>query len=401
MALKIGLVSGEYPPMQGGVGAFTRELARELHRQGHAIHIFTSRETRPDMPVGRRLSRVFEPVDLGYAQLHPRARHWRFRENSLMVDLALRYHLDALNIQFQAAAYNMRHPAIYFAPQRLRGVLPVVVTFHDLRVPYLFPKAGRVRRWAVQWLAQKAAGAIATNDADAARLRDWCGAERVRCIPIGSNISVHPPDPATTKRMRRELGLKPADCLLAYFGFLHPGKGADTLIQALAQLPAEMHLVFIGGRTGASDSARNQAFLTEIEAQIEQAGLEDRVHWTGFVKDDQVSAYLHAADMVILPYKDGVSLRRGTLMAALAHARPVISTHPQSPIPELHHGKNIWLVSANDPAGLADAIDQLVAEPPLRHQLAANAGEIAHKFTWDTIAEQTAEFMADLVNQIK
>ncbi|MCA9946339.1 MAG: glycosyltransferase, partial [Anaerolineales bacterium] len=69
MGLKIGLVTGEFPPMEGGVGAFTAELAKALHQLGHTVHIITSREARPpDAP--RTFTSAIEPIDLGFAQLH-------------------------------------------------------------------------------------------------------------------------------------------------------------------------------------------------------------------------------------------------------------------------------------------------------------------------------------------
>src|SRR4051812_21246256 len=50
-------------------------------------------------------------------------------------------------IQYQTGAYGL-HPALTGLPgwlrRRLPG-LPVVTTMHDLREPYLFPKAGRLR----------------------------------------------------------------------------------------------------------------------------------------------------------------------------------------------------------------------------------------------------------------
>ncbi len=41
-SLQIGLITGEYPPDQGGVGDFTREVARALARQGHGVHVITT-----------------------------------------------------------------------------------------------------------------------------------------------------------------------------------------------------------------------------------------------------------------------------------------------------------------------------------------------------------------------
>ena len=40
--MKIGLVTAEYAPMQGGVGDFTREVARALAALGHEVHVVTS-----------------------------------------------------------------------------------------------------------------------------------------------------------------------------------------------------------------------------------------------------------------------------------------------------------------------------------------------------------------------
>lgn len=377
--------------MEGGVGAFTRELARGLAPAGYPVHIISHRLSRPERV---SLAQLAEPVNLGFAWLHPRARHWRWGDISLVADLVLRHNLPIVNIQYQPAAYNMNNPAINFLPWRLRGLAATVVTFHDLRLPYLFPKAGRIREWVVRFMARQANGVIATNQADYNQLSQWVAPERVKLIPIGSNIVARVPAGEEIAAVRQQLGLTNDHFLLGYFGFLNESKGADTLLAALATLPERVHLVFIGGRTGASDPLNNQRFWQQLEGMIEALGLSGRVHWTTFMADEQVSAYLHAADLMVMPYRDGVSLRRGTLMAALAHARPVISSQPAGPMPELVHGQNIWLVPAGQPPLLAAAIQTLQEEAGLRQQLGRAAGRVAAHFRWDRIAAQTAEFFA-------
>lgn len=390
-------MTGEYPPLEGGVGAFTAALARALNQLGHEIHIFTDRRVRPQSD-GHRWQALLEPVDIGYAQLHPRGRRWRAGEMARIVDMAIRYELDVVNIQYQAAAYNMRSPAVNWLPWRLKGVTRTAVTFHDLRVPYLFPKAGPLRQLALRFMARQAQAVIATNADDFRILVEWgVEPERLRQIPIGSNVEARPPVAGEVAAARAALGLRPADCLLGYFGFLNPSKGADTLLRALAQLDEQAHLVFVGGRTGASDPDNNEAFFQRLDHQIAQLGLGERVHWTGFLDDAAVSAHLYAADMMVMPYRDGVSLRRGTLMAALAHGRPLITTRPASPVPELRHGQNVWLVAPDDAAGLKEAIVKLAAEPELRRRLGEAAAQLAGSFTWDKIAVQTASFFLEKI----
>lgn len=203
--MRIGLVTGEYPPMEGGVGAFTEQLARALHLLGHEIHVITSTKARPnDAP--RTLAAVREPLDLGYARLHPRVGRWRWPSLSAVADLVIRYDLEVVNLQYQAAAFNMRSPAISYLPWRLKSIAPTVVTFHDLRVPYLFPKAGGLREAAVRGLAHRAQGCIATNPADDRRLLAWAGGP-VRQIPIGSNIEVYEPNHVEIAEARIGLGV--------------------------------------------------------------------------------------------------------------------------------------------------------------------------------------------------
>ena len=393
--MRVGLVTGEYPPLEGGVGAFTEQLARALAARGHEVHVITSKRARPaDAP--RQASALFEPVALAYGLLHPRIGRWRWPSLSAVADVALRYELEIVNVQYQAAAYNMRAAAIHYLPWRLRGVVPTVVTFHDLRVPYLFPKAGGLRQAAVRGLARRAAGCIATNAADLAVLRGWTDAT-LRQIPIGSNIDAYEPHHVEIAEARDGLGLGKGDVLLGYFGFLNETKGADTLLDALARLDNRHHLVFIGGQTGASDPHNNEAFLRELREQIARLGLGRRVHWTGFLSPERVSTHLAAADLMVMPYRDGVSLRRGTLMAVLAHGRPLITTAPAAPAPELRHGENVWFVPLDDPVALAEAVAALAGDAARRGQLGRGARELAGLFDWGRIAGLTADFYAEVM----
>ncbi len=395
--------------MEGGVGAFTAELARALHQMGNTLHIITSREARPpDAP--RRFSATREPIPLDFAQLHPYVHRWRWPSLGSIADIVLRYELDVVNIQYQPAAFNMNSASINFLPWRLKNVAKTAVTFHDLRVPYLFPKAGWLRQTAVNFLARPADGIIATNPADYQSLlptiqspffqRRGAEAQRekpVAQIAIGSNITAHPTNHIEIAEIRRGLELNDEDVLLGYFGFLNESKGADTLIQALAQLDDRFHLLFIGGQTGASDASNNQAFLAGLQAQIEALGLAERVHWTGFLTDARVSAHLQAADMLVMPYRDGASLRRGTLMAALAHGRPLITTEPQAPTPQLRPGENCCLVPVEDAAALVTAVQTLASDQKLREAIGQGAAQLAQHFSWEKIAQETAVFYESLL----
>jgi glycosyltransferase involved in cell wall biosynthesis len=207
-------------------------------------------------------------------------------------------------------------------------------------------------------------------------------------IPIGSNIEVSPPPGYRRAEWRAERGYQPDDVLWAYFGFLNESKGGEILIRALADSQPPAHLLMIGGRVGSSDPT-NQAYADRIQSLIEQLGLRGRVRWTGYLPNEQVSAALLSADAVVLPYRDGISFRRGSLHAALVHGCPIISTEPAIPLPELVRGENVLLVPPDDPAAIVQAARRLHNDPELKRRIGQGAAKLAQQFTWAHIAERT------------
>jgi len=158
------------------------------------------------------------------------------------------------------------HPAINFLPLRLRRVPNrprTVITFHDLKVPYLFPKAGPLRWWVNLALARWSDAVIVTNAEDFARLSTYSFIRSLSLIPIGSNISPQPPVDYDREAWRGRWGVGPNDILLSYFGFLNESKGAETLIRALDRLVQRgynVQLIMVGGKVGSSDPT-NLAYL--------------------------------------------------------------------------------------------------------------------------------------------
>jgi glycosyltransferase involved in cell wall biosynthesis len=370
--------------MQGGVGDYTREIGLALRDLGCTIHVATSADAGP----------------VAGLSVHPLIRRWSWGCWRVLLDLVRRERPDVVHIQYQAAAYAM-NPAINLLPWRLRRMGKerprVAATFHDLRVPYLFPKAGWVRRWVVEELARRSDAPITTNQEDYEGLRARL-VHPPALIPIGSNIALRLPAGYDRQAWRSRWGAEPDDFLLSFFGFANARKGVDTLLRAiealLSPLPAReragvrVRLVMIGGQTGASDPT-NVAYLAQVKALIAELGLEDRVRWTGYLAPEEVSSSFLAADLCALPFRDGASFLHGTLHAALAHGVPIVTTQPRVALPELVHGENIYLVPPEDPQALAQAIAGLAQAPELRRRLGEGAKALAEHFRWPKIAADT------------
>ena len=388
--MRIGIITGEYPPMEGGVGAFTQELSLALHDLGHQIHILT---TGTGAAGG-------ETVEAGL-RVHRTVPQWGLPGIRQAYGWLRALSPDVVSLQYEPAAYDMKGWITSLPRLLQRGPRPpLVITFHDLLPPYLFPKAGPLRQWSIRQLARRAAGCIVTNREDQQALTPVLGpaAPPTRLIPIGSNIATELPADYDRVRTRNRYGFGPQDLVVGFFGFMNRSKGIETLLEAVAHLRDAghpIHLLLIGGRTGTSDAA-NAQYADEVDELIRDLHLESHTHRTGFAAQQDVSAALRAIDVCALPYRDGASLRRGTLHAALAHGTAIVTTTPNVPVAELQDEAVALFVPPEAPPALAEAILQLGSDPGLRLRLSTAAAKLAGKFSWPAIAAETAAFFETL-----
>ena len=100
------------------------------------------------------------------------------------------------------------------------------------------------------------------------------------------------------------LGLSEQDIVLAYFGYVDSTKGIETLLTAFGSLPPDTRLVIIGG----SDDI---GYLEKLHELSRIAGGAERVIWAGYCSEEEfASLYLHAADICVLPFNDGVGFEQ-------------------------------------------------------------------------------------------
>lgn len=385
--MRVTFLTGEYPPLQGGIADHTACLARHL----------AALDVQPSILIQQGWLALAGQAAAEGPPVQALVPGWGWRSWPAVVDFARRHRPDVLHIQYQAAAFELAgwiNWLPWYLKQR-RVATRTVTTFHDLRVPYLFPKAGPLRRQAVLALARHSDAVICTNRADLAELQRVLSLPdgRAALIPLGSNVEPQPPAGFDRANWRRLYQAGPQTLLLAYFGFLNESKGGEELVEALAlaRQQVDARLLFIGGDVGHADPT-NVAYARRVRELIERYGLADVVYYTGYTGPAEVSANLLAADAVVMPYRDGVSFRRTTLIAALRHGCPVVSTFPANRdlIPEIRAGENMLLAPPGDAAALARLITGLAHNPGQRQELARGSLELGVLFDWPKIAEATA-----------
>ena len=222
---------------------------------------------------------------------------------------------------------------------------------------------------AVEGRLLPAADAVIALTVSTARLLAGGGipAGRVRVIPPGYDpalFAAAPADPFPGLPRPR----------VAYLGRLAPQKDVGTLLAAFARLPAGPQLLLVG-------DGPDRAALQRL---AQRCG--GRVQFTGFVPHAQVPAVLQHVDLLVLPslYEDLSS----ALIEAMAAGLPVVATRVGGTADLVRHGVNGLLVAPRDPAALAAAISQVLADPVAAARMSAAARHTAAGYEWPGLARQ-------------
>ncbi|PPA60004.1 glycosyltransferase [Micromonospora chalcea] len=158
-------------------------------------------------------------------------------------------------------------------------------------------------------------------------------------------------------------------------------KGIDTLISALALMPADgprARLVHVG--VG--------AYRPHLERLADRSGVADRLRFTGPLPDaDAVRRQLDAADLFVMPSRTEGLPR--ALIEAMARALPAIGSTAGG-IPELLDPE--CLVPPDDPAALAAAVTAMLADPRRLADASARNLRRAHDFSAETLDARRASF---------
>jgi glycosyltransferase involved in cell wall biosynthesis len=190
---------------------------------------------------------------------------------------------------------------------------------------------------------------------------------------------VDPAEPATPD---------PGGLRLLCVGAVTPIKGHDVLLTALAGLrDRPWHLTCVGSRMPAPE------FAARVRSLAAEAGIADRIRWSGPLTGRQLTDAYAAADVLLLPSR----METYGLVAteALARGLPVLGSAvgglPEALGAAADGARPGLLVPAGDPAALGAAIRRWLTEPALRRELrSAAATRRGHLRTWAATAEDVA-----------
>lgn len=187
-----------------------------------------------------------------------------------------------------------------------------------------------------------------------------------------------PEDHREADRVRQQYGLP--DSYLFYPSNSWPHKNHATLIRAFAACRSReernLHLVLTGDRKSQSG---------EIEAVIAENGLQERVHYLGYIDQAHMPCiYRNALALVFPSVFEGFCI---PLVEAMRTNCPILASRCGS-IPEIA-GDAALFFEARNAADLADQIDRLLQDDGLRLSLIEKGKSRSLQFSWESCAAQT------------
>ncbi len=202
--------------------------------------------------------------------------------------------------------------------------------------------------------------------------------ERVQVLPNGVDAARF--HPAVTPAALPEAEGR---FVIGFAGSLKAWHGVEILLDAFRELTrrlAGLHLLLIG----------DGPLRAWVDGYVAGAGVGDNVTCTGWVAHDAIPPLLARADVLSAPYPplDDFYFSPLKLFEYLALGKPVVASRIGQIEEVIEHGRDGLLVPPGDAWALAEALQRLCVDEPLRRRLGQGARVAARGYTWHRNAQR-------------
>src|SRR6266566_2926519 len=352
------IITCEYPPQVGGVGDYTQLVAKGLVEEGERVHVWCPQSSSSQVSDhGVIVHRELGQVDIRDLKRVNRRLNEFPRPRRLLVQWVPHgYGYRSMNLPF---CLWLWHRA-----RILQDEIDLMV--HE---PFLAFGEGTWK--------QDAAAAIhrimAITVLHAAK-RVWISIpaweDRLRPFLLGRHVPMKwLPVPSNVQCGEVSTSTSPHDwIMLGHFGtFGSPITGMlESLVPALLQAHAERYFVLMGRGS------------VEFRARLiaENPGLDNQIHATSAITSSELSSWIRKCDLMIQPYPDGISTRRGSAMAGVSHGKPIVTTVGSLTEQIWVQSEAVALVSPYDVGSFVNAVDHLLADEKARTQMCRKARQL-------------------------
>lgn len=386
--MKVGIVSLHTDPFAdpgsgdvGGMNVVVRNTCTAMASDGIDVEVIT-RHSDPAVPPLEEIEGVrIQRLPIGPNRTIPKGDH------------------EALIEPFSRALaslgpYDLLHSHHWFSgmaalPVARSWSIPHVQSFHSIAAPPRTTLAegerpespGRLLGEA--FLARETDAVVAVSCAEARTVLDRLGADPDRVVVVHPGVDTQrfhpasdqptPLDPCLGVPTTLETLTRPT---LVVAARLEPLKGVDLAIRALAELPEPRPVLRVAGGVTSDDD-----YLEELLDLARTCQVASDVHFLGPLSRCDLADLMRTATLVLVPsHSETYGL---VALEASASGVPVVASTAGGLVEAVRDGVTGVLVPSRDPQRWAQAIADLLADPPLRERLGAAGRTDALSRTWE------------------
>lgn len=368
---KIGINASFTHDRPTGLGVYTYEVTKELLKIAPEVVVYTS---------SCNLKRKYpNNVHLISSLTSPQKRFKGHLTRIVWTQswLPFYYFLDRLSLLYTPVPEGILCP--YFNQ---------IVTVHDI-IPFLYPKIHPKMkyyyRFVLPWLLKFAKAIICVSENTK---KDIINAYSLK----GNNIYV-----IYEGCKLKELSIKKNEIIkkrynikkyILYVGDMRPYKNLERTLEAFSRIQIKDLYFVIGGK-------KDPRFYPEIEKKAKSLSLCDRVIFTDYIKEEELSLFYKEADLFIFPsLYEGFGLPP---LEAMACGCPVVVSNAAS-LPEVC-GDAAYYVNPYSVDSIAEGIYKVLTDEDLRQSLIQKGLERVKLFSWEKTAEQTLEVFEKVLDE--
>ncbi|WP_427870050.1 glycosyltransferase [Leucobacter luti] len=369
----------------GGMNVVVKAQAEALARAGHRVRIFTRRSSEePAERVG--LAPNLEVVHLaaGPARLLAKGDH-----EGVVAEFA-----EALAAEIARDPAQLLHAEHWFSgiaalPAAESAGIPLVVSFHSIAADEDSPLGDGERpespgrRAGERLIAQAADLVIAVSEAERLTILDRLGGDpaRVCVVPLGVDTKLFRPCETRECDERRDWFAHGGRPEVLVVGRLHPLKGFDLAIEAVAAIPSERRPVL---RIVGSPPPDGDDYVEGLHDAIARHRMITTVAFEGALRRGELAKRFQESTLVLVPsHSETFGL---VALEAAATGVPVVARNAGGLREAVVDGETGILVSGDDPAAWAAAIERLLQDPELAERMGAAARQHALAMSWEASA---------------
>ncbi len=365
-----------YVPRQCGVATFTRDLATSLAENVHGVSL------ADDHNVGIVALNDRDGEYQYGRQVHFEIRQHHRNDYRNAADFLNTNNTDVINLQHEYGLFG-GPDGTYIIELLERLKKPVVTTLHTV-----LTGPSDSQRQVLARIAELSSAVVVLAERARSLLQEVYGieADKIRLIHHGTpDVEFHDPN-----KFKERFMVKGRPVILT-FGLLGPGKGIETMLDAIAMVvPKHPNVAYmiLGATHPSVKRELGESYRLSLERRTVDLGIARNIFFHNhYVALPILVDFLKAADLYVTPYRSKEQIVSGTLAFAVACGKAVVSTPYWYAQEMLADGRG-RLVDFDDPKGLARHINELLDDDALRLSIQKKAYQFGRQMIWPAVAKE-------------